>query len=462
MMGSDAVSSSLHPDVLRNMLKEEAKPSWSALVWLVVTLGLFVVSMGTSVTALDVGILVGVILFHEMGHFIGMRAFGYRDVRMFFIPFFGAAVQGKPDGASPSKRAIVLLLGPVPGIVAAAILALVLRPTPEEPLGKLVSMLAVVNGLNLVPFEPFDGGRLAHLLVASRFRMLDVASLVASAVGMGLLAWTARSPVLGIVALLTLRGVPGRWRVLRMAKALRESGLPIPPRIEDTPDATLERMIAIVDQDVFARVPAGTPNRDKAMVGWVRVLHEKALSEAPGIGATLVLGALYLAGFVFAVIAVGLLYSHRPGQEKPLTLTATSKSGHVRVHHPAGFKVVEQDNPSFIKLVRTVSGKAEALTVATLPHMTGHSPTEAADAMWAEMVAADSGYQIVARGAKCRLDQGTVIEYENPRYEGTRFSTCVFRDGEQIAFYEIILPADLRDAELPVLAKIGEAAELVP
>ncbi len=462
MMGSDAVSSSLHPDVLRNMLKDDEKPTWSGLVWLVVSLGLFAVSLGTSVTALDVGVLVGVILFHEAGHFLGMRAFGYRDVRMFFIPFFGAAVQGKPDGASPAKRAIVLLLGPVPGLVAAAILALVLRPTTDEPLGKLVSMLAFVNALNLVPIEPFDGGKLAHLLVASRFRMLDVASLVVSAVGMGLLAWTLESPVLGIVAVLSLRGVPGRWKILRMATALRDSGVPLPARLEDASTPTLEKMIAIVDQDVFARVPAAAAGRDKAMVGWVRAIHEKARGEAPGIGATLLLGAVYLAGFVFALVAIGLLFRHRPGQEKPLKLTAKSADGQIQAHYPIGFQVVPQDNPALLKLVRIVAGEKEALTLATLPGMANRSVLEAADTMWAEMAASDPGYTIVARGGKCRFDRGTIIEYENPRYQGMLFSTCVFRDDVQTAFYEIILPKALRDAELPVLVTIAEAAERVP
>ena len=39
-------------------------------------------------------ILVGVLLIHEAGHAIAMRAFGYREISMFFIPFFGAAVTG--------------------------------------------------------------------------------------------------------------------------------------------------------------------------------------------------------------------------------------------------------------------------------------------------------------------------------------------------------------------------------
>ena len=33
-------------------------------------------------------LLVAVILFHESGHWVGMRLYGYRDVKMFFIPFF--------------------------------------------------------------------------------------------------------------------------------------------------------------------------------------------------------------------------------------------------------------------------------------------------------------------------------------------------------------------------------------
>jgi len=43
--------------------------------------------------------LVGVLFFHELGHYVGMRIFGYRNVRMFFIPLFGAAVSGQKTTA---------------------------------------------------------------------------------------------------------------------------------------------------------------------------------------------------------------------------------------------------------------------------------------------------------------------------------------------------------------------------
>src|SRR2546423_417803 len=49
-------------------------------------------------TPVELAWLVGVLLFHETGHFLGMRYFGYRDVQMFFIPLFGAAVRGEKKG----------------------------------------------------------------------------------------------------------------------------------------------------------------------------------------------------------------------------------------------------------------------------------------------------------------------------------------------------------------------------
>ncbi len=42
-----------------------------------------------------------------------MRALGYRDVRMFFIPFLGGAVSGKASGVAPYKQAF----GPMPAEV---------------------------------------------------------------------------------------------------------------------------------------------------------------------------------------------------------------------------------------------------------------------------------------------------------------------------------------------------------
>src|SRR5579883_2383282 len=62
-------------------------------------------------------ILIGVLFLHELGHFLAMRLFRYRDLSMFFLPFFGAAVTGHKDDASLSEKIGVLLAGPLPGLL---------------------------------------------------------------------------------------------------------------------------------------------------------------------------------------------------------------------------------------------------------------------------------------------------------------------------------------------------------
>src|SRR5437764_1045470 len=94
-----------------------ARPTASGGAWLVVSLVAFAaIELAQSRSIAKLILLVAVLLFHELGHFVGMVGLGYRDVRMFFLPLFGAAVSGRRGGGSQTREAIVLLLGPVPGI----------------------------------------------------------------------------------------------------------------------------------------------------------------------------------------------------------------------------------------------------------------------------------------------------------------------------------------------------------
>ena len=51
------------------------------------------------------------LLCHEAGHFLAMRRFGYKNVRLFFIPFFGAATAGVGTTAVGWQRVVVSLAG---------------------------------------------------------------------------------------------------------------------------------------------------------------------------------------------------------------------------------------------------------------------------------------------------------------------------------------------------------------
>ena len=89
--------------------KHEAEPksksSWTVLL---VTLVMFYFAGIISSDPVDIMILMAVVLFHEIGHFITMKILKYDDVKMFFIPFFGAAVSGKPKKESAFKSCLVV------------------------------------------------------------------------------------------------------------------------------------------------------------------------------------------------------------------------------------------------------------------------------------------------------------------------------------------------------------------
>src|SRR5687767_5738358 len=175
--------------VLAALAQKAPDRTWvQGLVLLAVTLVLFASTGLFSSTPADILMLVGVLLFHELGHYVGMRLFNYQDVKMFFIPFFGAAVSGRATSVAGYKEAIVLLLGPVPGIALGVVLGAVCMFRDLPQLRQLSMLLLALNAFNLLPLLPLDGGRLVQLIIFSRQRHIEALFRVLVAVLLGLLA----------------------------------------------------------------------------------------------------------------------------------------------------------------------------------------------------------------------------------------------------------------------------------
>jgi Zn-dependent protease len=144
----------------------------STIVLLLISALVFIViarNSGAQQTWEFVAILVGVLLFHELGHYVAMKLFGYRNLRMFFIPGFGAAVSGRHYNAPAWKRIIVSLMGPLPGIIGGTILLILSGLYHNDLLYRIGQFALVINAFNLIPILPLDGGRVAH---AALFRAI--------------------------------------------------------------------------------------------------------------------------------------------------------------------------------------------------------------------------------------------------------------------------------------------------
>ena len=164
-------------------------------------------------------LILAAITLHEAGHAVAMRMLGYRDVHVFFVPLLGAVTVGRSVTATVRDRLAVLLAGPVPGLWLAVVLLLIDQAYAPVTLLRMSALaLLILNGLNLLPFTPLDGGRALESLTRpeSVWRLVVHA---ASATGLLAVAAYLRDPVIATIGLF--------WAVLfprqLLAQRLRRS-----------------------------------------------------------------------------------------------------------------------------------------------------------------------------------------------------------------------------------------------
>jgi Zn-dependent protease len=264
----------------------------------IVLLILFVASQfRESTSILDIAALLLVISFHEAGHALGMRLFGFRDVRMFFIPFLGAAVSGRQRGAAAWKEALVSLLGPLPGLVMGVVGLWLLRDHSSRALTSVVEMLLILNLLNLLPFGPLDGGQFMARVVFSRHPVLDVGFRAAGAVLLIAISLYSSLFFVAAFAAYWLYLLRDRWRLVSAAAAVRARF----PSLVANP----ERLSEAEARAVFARAREllRSPRRDSpaAIARRMESLID-AMVRAPGVFASAGLLWLYVCGCVLGLV----------------------------------------------------------------------------------------------------------------------------------------------------------------
>ena len=160
-------------------------------------------------------LLLAVIIVHELGHFIAMRSFGYTNVRMMFIPMFGAFVSGQPAAIDPGKKMVVLFAGPLPGIILGMISAYLYSINQEHIFYLLALMFIFLNVFNLLPLTPMDGGQILGVLFPHHSRWVQTLFIVLSSIALGLAAYVTRNYLLIFLVLLMWLRLAALWRPAR-------------------------------------------------------------------------------------------------------------------------------------------------------------------------------------------------------------------------------------------------------
>lgn len=121
-----------------------------------------------------------VLLMHELGHFFAMKAFNYSNPKLFVLPLLGAFDTGKTSVITQRQMSIVILSGPVPGILIGLALLTGNHYYPNDRLEMLGNIFMGLNFFNLLPFMPLDGGRLLSTLFIDQNHIIRVVFTIIS------------------------------------------------------------------------------------------------------------------------------------------------------------------------------------------------------------------------------------------------------------------------------------------
>jgi Zn-dependent protease len=256
-------------------------------------------------------IITGIIVIHELGHFLAMKFFNYKDLGIFFIPLLGAYASGSKQEVSQKQSAIILLAGPMPGIIAGTIIFVLngYRPETVEQIYIEIaaSLMVYLNMLNLIPVYPLDGGQLLNRLILDENKILSRIFLLLSIAALLYLAWKINW-ILALFPVMMIFRLKGDIEMDRVVKKIEEEGVNLETTYEEIRDEDYWKIrnAAIKHHPTLHDIPPAPPYAyapDEARVIMVikSLLQRTFVMDVPVMGKIMVL-ILWVAGFAVPVL----------------------------------------------------------------------------------------------------------------------------------------------------------------
>jgi Zn-dependent protease len=283
--------------------KKSKTGAYNNLLFLILSIVLFVSFGLLTNSVISIFFIVVTLLVHELGHLAGMVLFKYKNVQMFFIPFFGAAVKGESEKSNGFKECIISFMEPLPGIFI-SILLMILTKNSNPELTQLCIMLALINSFNLLPIYPLDGGRIVDTLIFKRNRYLQLAFRIVAVLLIIYISYELRSIAFAIFGLFTLILIKPSFIKAGIAHSLKSD--PENQLTLDPDDRKFKKTVALIYHKIKSEYPQyARPDVASAFaVDIIDILR----SDSPSIIRTIFLFSLYLFGLAAAFVSVGLIY----------------------------------------------------------------------------------------------------------------------------------------------------------
>jgi Zn-dependent protease len=157
--------------------------------WLVLSM-LAIASFSFLLGWQDALLITLVVVLHELGHAAAMRMVGIPVQGIYLIPFFGGVAVPKAAYRSQGQLGFVALMGAGFSLLPTLALVGLYYATGDALALHAALMFALINGLNLLPIYPLDGGLILNTLLGSlNMRLARWASWGGVLVGLGIGAY---------------------------------------------------------------------------------------------------------------------------------------------------------------------------------------------------------------------------------------------------------------------------------
>jgi len=256
-----------------------------------------------------------VLLIHEFGHFFAMKAFNYTNVKLFVLPLLGAYVTGKKSTISQRQMSVVILAGPVPGILIGFALLMYNLYHPNARLEMLGNIFFVLNIFNLLPFIPLDGGRLLEALFVNHNHIIRVVFTIISIICILLLAIVLKSIFFVIIPVSMVFDLIMEIKNHKIREYLKQENINYISDYHDLSDRNywiIRDCIVLSFNKRYAGIPAGVhqyaPLEGGLIQHVISVLKVPIIKDLKAFGKLLVL--LLYALFFMAIPIIYLLAKH--------------------------------------------------------------------------------------------------------------------------------------------------------
>jgi Zn-dependent protease len=242
-------------------------------------------------------LITAIVMIHELGHFLAMKYYRYSDLGIFFIPLLGAYVSGTKREVSQIQSAVILLAGPLPGIILGIVFHLIENNSTtgyypfDISLSQISLLFIILNLINLLPIYPLDGGQLLNRVFLDEDSIVSKIFIFLSAALMVWAAWKLSFYILLIFPVMMLLRLRTDKKMDNAEKKIEQEGINADTSYEELPDEDYWKMrnILIEEHPAFKDVPKAPPyeyssREEKIMTTIQSLLHRHIIQDMSIIG----------------------------------------------------------------------------------------------------------------------------------------------------------------------------------